>query len=344
MPTVPISRNQRKYKVANPVKRKPTTKCLIEVRNQPLEAFKMPRDSRKWRQASRSRFSVLEFLASFADGDGNCGKYSPDVERQMKRHGFTRQWLYRILDDLHELGFLNWARSNRHEKRFYTITLPDVNYSKDSEVKYSGNPDVNYSTPDVNYSSPDVKYSNRDVNSRVSSDVNYSKAGKTASDHDSTTSLENDASSVFTVLKEPSKEPSKEPPPLPPLPRGVTIEDVNAYIESRKMKPSQHAVCRFLELLKTKYGDDPEERLLFAIANGSALQPTPGAFPIEISNDDQPPDEWENDYHEPTDDELIARHREVESELAARNDVEAIQRLNISFKMRRPDLWERIKT
>lgn len=152
------------------VKRGPTSKCLIEIRNLPLERFRMAHDGRKWKQVARSRSLVLVYIATFADGDGNVGKYSPGIERQTKRHGFTARWLYRLHDDLNALGFLSWKRENRQEKREYTITIPT-----DPDVNYSQASDVNYSLSDVKYSSPDVNYSASDVNSRVSATVLPSK-------------------------------------------------------------------------------------------------------------------------------------------------------------------------
>lgn len=148
-------------------------RALIEVSNLPIERFKVPGKGRKWKQLARTIQALLNWLARFANsdgtftrtnGDGSVRDYSPGVDRQSKHFGFTREWIYKLQDYLKALGFLNWTRKNRQAGRTYTITIPDVNYSLDS--------DVNYSSPDVNYSSPDVNSASKsDVNSRVDTSV-----------------------------------------------------------------------------------------------------------------------------------------------------------------------------
>jgi hypothetical protein len=61
-----------------------TRKCSIELRDLPLERFRLPTDRRKWEAAARSRRMVLEFIASFANGDGSfngkTGNFSPSMD------------------------------------------------------------------------------------------------------------------------------------------------------------------------------------------------------------------------------------------------------------------------
>jgi hypothetical protein len=125
--------------------------CLIRVSALPLERYRLPDDGRKWTRA-RNRQSVLNFLARFANDDGTflrrATNYSPGELRLMKHFHFSRQWVEILLDDLHQLGFLNWTRANRQAQREYTVIVSD------SDGKDSPNCDANYSNPDDNDSSP----------------------------------------------------------------------------------------------------------------------------------------------------------------------------------------------
>jgi hypothetical protein len=140
--------------------------CLIRVSALPLERYCLLADGRKWQSRARSRQSVLNFIARFANTDGtftrNGINYSPSEARLMKHFGFSDTWIELLLDDLHQLGFLNWTRANRQGHREYTIIVSDsddkdssksdANYSN-PDAKDSPNPDANYSTSDANYSS-----------------------------------------------------------------------------------------------------------------------------------------------------------------------------------------------
>jgi hypothetical protein len=110
------------------------TKCSIDVRNLPLEAFRLPTDGRKWKQSARSRFAVLHYLSSFANPDGTFvgehGKnFSPSHETLIKK--FSKGTLHYTTTALQELGLLSWTREEKHYgRRTYTIHLPE--HSQDS--------------------------------------------------------------------------------------------------------------------------------------------------------------------------------------------------------------------
>jgi hypothetical protein len=141
-------------------------KCFIELRALPLEQFRLPTDGRKWKEIARSRRMVLEFIASFADGDGTVGKFSPSIEKQSKHNGFSKPWVLHIHDDLKQLGFLEWTRdrkSNRNQRRYYTIMLPveaPGSEGSRSTLEFT----CTKSTPEF---TQQVNYSSEQVNSRV---------------------------------------------------------------------------------------------------------------------------------------------------------------------------------
>jgi hypothetical protein len=139
------------------------------------------------------------------------------------------------------------------------------------------------------------------------------------------------------------------PTPEVELPGGVSSEDVNAYIKARKKKPTLEAVAQYLWLLKDKLGEDPKERILFAIQSGATLQPTPGNSPA-----DPPPAPAQEHCDEPVDKyhDLMCRCDECVAEAVERyfqhrttlaHDPEAIARLEASYEKGYPDAWKKIK-
>ena len=86
-------------------------RCLLAVRELPLERFHLPDDShRQWRGVARSRAAVLEHLASRANSDGSFQRdgrdYSPNAEKLQERFG-ERLFYYRF-NELRDLGLLIW--------------------------------------------------------------------------------------------------------------------------------------------------------------------------------------------------------------------------------------------
>jgi hypothetical protein len=136
-------------------------RCLLAVRDLPLERFRLPRDGRKWRQLARARAALLEHLASFANPDGTFTRdainYSPSTKRLTRR--FAERSFYRHASDLRELGLLTWTRFDHYHKRTYIIHpnapqnhLPDSadNHPPDSKnTCHNGRKNTCHSCADV---------------------------------------------------------------------------------------------------------------------------------------------------------------------------------------------------
>ena len=110
------------------------TKCSIEVRSLPLEAFRLPTDGRKWKQAARTRKSVMRHLSSYANPDGTFmgthgRNFSPSHEKLLE--DFSKGGIHYATTALRDLGLLSWTRENHYTRRVYTIHLPE--HSQDSE-------------------------------------------------------------------------------------------------------------------------------------------------------------------------------------------------------------------
>ena len=113
-------------------------KCSQEVRKIPLERFRLPNDGRKWKQAARSRKAFLHHLSGNANADGtfvrNGINFSPSLLTLLK--DFAKASYFRMTDALQEIGLLSWTREKHHERRVYTIHLPEqVSYSPDNTPK-----------------------------------------------------------------------------------------------------------------------------------------------------------------------------------------------------------------
>lgn len=101
-------------------------RCTLNVRDLPLERFRLERDGRKWKQAARSRSDLLSRLATYANPDGTFESedrkknFSPGAEKLL-RH-YAERTLYRLTNDLGQLGLLSWERENKHYgRRTYRI-------------------------------------------------------------------------------------------------------------------------------------------------------------------------------------------------------------------------------
>jgi hypothetical protein len=125
-------------------KSKQFNKCSLQVRDLPLEAFRLPKDGRKWKQLARSRSDLLLKISTFANPDGTFisedGKknFSPSAKRLL-RH-YAEDTFYRLSGDLRELGMLFWQRNNHYGRRFYWIHIPGnhLRYSQENHLRYSG--------------------------------------------------------------------------------------------------------------------------------------------------------------------------------------------------------------
>ena len=110
-------------------------RCTLNVRDFSLEYFRLPRDGRKWRQAARSRSDLLLKLSTYANPDGTFksedGKknFSPSAKK-LQRH-YAKKTLYRLTNDLRELGLLSWERERKHYgRRTYRIHIQIENAAK----------------------------------------------------------------------------------------------------------------------------------------------------------------------------------------------------------------------
>jgi hypothetical protein len=110
-------------------------RCSLQVRDLPLEAFRLPRDGRKWKQLARSRYGLLLEISMYANGDGTFLSadakinFSPSAKKLLRHR--TKDTLYRLANDLRELGLLSWHRQNHYGRRFYWIQLSG------NQVRYS---------------------------------------------------------------------------------------------------------------------------------------------------------------------------------------------------------------
>jgi len=112
--------------------------CTVAVRRLSPEKFHHPRDGRKWMITAYLRRSLLLELSTYANKDGSfiCkGKnFSPSMENLQR---FTaRATLYRLLDDLKDLGLLSWVRPNHHERRVYEIPVIDLGSETEDEEEH----------------------------------------------------------------------------------------------------------------------------------------------------------------------------------------------------------------
>jgi hypothetical protein len=154
--------------------------CLLAVRRMNLDRFRVG-DSRKWKVLARNLSHLLEYLASFANGDGtftrNGINYSPSQESMMKKFGLSDTWVEALLKHLRDLGYLSWTRENKHDRCLYTINMPkvsDANYSDDSDPKNSEKKGV--LTPTIQKSDPNYSEKNAVLTPTIqNSDANYSR-------------------------------------------------------------------------------------------------------------------------------------------------------------------------
>jgi hypothetical protein len=119
-------------------------RCTIQIRKLPLETFRLPRDGRKWKQLARSRYGLLLEISTFANGDGSFLSpdpkinFSPSFTKLLVHR--SRDTLYRLANDIRELGLLSWHRNNHYGRRFYEIHLPEkqVRYSPENRSDIRG--------------------------------------------------------------------------------------------------------------------------------------------------------------------------------------------------------------
>jgi hypothetical protein len=101
-------------------------RCTLDVREIPLERFRLERDGRKWKQSARSRSDLLSRLATYANPDGTFESedrkknFSPSAAKLLR--SYVESTLYRLTNDLCQLGLLSWEREKKHYgRRTYRI-------------------------------------------------------------------------------------------------------------------------------------------------------------------------------------------------------------------------------
>jgi len=74
------------------------------MREIPLEAYRLPKHSRKWKSLCRQLMALADFLATYGDGDGT--RIQAGVNAMMRKFRVSRRTVFYWLDDLKELGIL----------------------------------------------------------------------------------------------------------------------------------------------------------------------------------------------------------------------------------------------
>jgi hypothetical protein len=87
--------------------------CLFEVCKLPVEIFRKSTDGRKWKAGAGARKALAVQLAGYADANGTSIR--PSIKTLVAQTGFSRAKVFRQLDDLKELGFME--RTGRHGQR-----------------------------------------------------------------------------------------------------------------------------------------------------------------------------------------------------------------------------------
>jgi hypothetical protein len=84
--------------------------CVRDLRDAPLEEFRLPDDKREWKHVARNRQALANFLATYADGNGS--RVYPGEKVMTSHFGWSRGTTFRVLDDLEKLGLQK--RVGRH--------------------------------------------------------------------------------------------------------------------------------------------------------------------------------------------------------------------------------------
>jgi hypothetical protein len=78
--------------------------CVRDWRDFTLGHYRLKSDGRKWRVQASNRRQLLEWLATFANGDGSSIEVG--IERMEDKFECSRATIFRLLDDLKELQAL----------------------------------------------------------------------------------------------------------------------------------------------------------------------------------------------------------------------------------------------
>lgn len=75
-----------------------------DLRNVPLEKYRLPKDGRKWKAIARDRMALAEWLATYGDADGS--RIHPSVNSMIRHFGWSHGKNAYLLNDLEELDLL----------------------------------------------------------------------------------------------------------------------------------------------------------------------------------------------------------------------------------------------
>jgi len=112
-------------------------RCLLEVKVLPIQAYRLPRDGRRWAQACLSRRAVCQALASFANADGSS--IFPSIETLYQEIGLSERLIKYRLDDLEELGFLINYKQNRRGTKNRAMNRAKIRAAKQCNEEESKN-------------------------------------------------------------------------------------------------------------------------------------------------------------------------------------------------------------
>jgi hypothetical protein len=104
-------------------------KLSRDLRNVPVERYRLEKDGRKWRVIARERMALAEWLGTHADYDGS--RIFPSVKSMSRHFGWSRRKVFYLLEDLKTLGLLVREPDGRrgpltgeHGTRIRRINLP----------------------------------------------------------------------------------------------------------------------------------------------------------------------------------------------------------------------------
>jgi len=107
-------------------------RCVRDVRDVPLNAFRMLHDKRKWRSRAKLRRELVTYLASFANPDGS--RIQVGINRMMARLDVSRRTVFYLLRDLERLGFLeNGQLSCKYRTRERMLIVGNIALSVSSK-------------------------------------------------------------------------------------------------------------------------------------------------------------------------------------------------------------------
>ena len=75
-----------------------------DLRNVPLDKYRLPKEGRKWKTIARQRMALAEWLATHGDADGS--RIYPGEKSMTCHFGWSRATTFRLLKDLKKLHLL----------------------------------------------------------------------------------------------------------------------------------------------------------------------------------------------------------------------------------------------